>query len=77
MLSQKLSRINFKMADLAEYERAKASRGKAMDTTPESTKLGGAAGAKLSSTKKIITNSYRSTPGGSVSFRSSTPEQSS
>ena len=80
MLSQKWSRINFKMTDLAEYQQVKLSRNnKAMDTTPEQSSASAKTPALGSVRKALLQNSNRSTPGASVSFRSSTPdpEQSS
>lgn len=79
MLSQKWSRINFKMTDLAEYQQVKLSRSKAMDTTPEQSSSSAKTPALGSVRKALLQNSNRSTPGASVSFRSSTPdpEQSS
>ena len=80
MLSQKLSRIGFKMADLDEYEQIKKKRGdKASmeaDTTPEM-KPSPAAKTPARKTLANVPTSNRSTPGGSVSFRASTPELSS
>lgn len=80
MLSQKLSRIGFKMADLEEYERLKHRRSdKAMDTTPE-LKLGAvASNSGFKTPRKTLANlppSNRSTPGAGMgaSLRSSTPD---
>ncbi len=76
MLSQKLSRIDFKMSDLYEYEQIKLNRSKPMDTTPE-TKSGTAANIKTPRiARAVLQSSNRSTPGPNVSFRASTPEQS-
>ncbi len=78
MLSQKLSRIGFKMADLEEYEQMKKNRGdKAMDATPEAKPSSSVKTPTARKTLANVTTSNRSTPGGGVSFRSSTPEHSS
>jgi hypothetical protein len=71
MLSQKWSRINFKMTDLQEYQQVKSSRNnKAMDTTPE--KPSGAAASRTPVIRKpLLQTSNRSTPG---TLRASTPD---
>ena len=78
MLSQKLSRISFKMTDLEEYEQQKRNRSdKAMDTSPE-LKAGAAPSPLLRTPRKTLlsmTQAIRNTPRSSGSFRSSTPEQ--
>lgn len=74
MLSQKLSRIGFKMTDMEEYEQMKRRRGdKAMDTTPEAESN---SFSHPPPKKSQPPTSNMSTPGG-ASLRSSTPEQAS
>lgn len=69
------------MTDLVEYQQMKLKRSKAMDTTPEQpSRAATAKSTALGSVRKaLLQRSNRSTPGASVSFRSSTPdpEQSS
>ena len=76
MLSQKLSRINFKMSDLAEYEQVKLNRKKPMDATPEAKSEDFNAKTPKTSLAGVMHTSNKSTPAGSVSLRSSTPEHS-
>lgn len=78
--SQKLSRIGFKMIDLEEYEQLKRNKSaKSMDSTPDLKSEGATSNALLKTPRKTLGNvpsSNRSTPGQTVSFRSSTPERS-
>ncbi len=74
MLSQKLSRISFKMTDLEEYEEVKEARKKkarSSDMAP----LGSSSSPK---NRKPIPKNDGATPGlNNSSFRASTPEQTS